>query len=152
MSLDLEIQNDTTTSGIPDADEFRRWVAAVLQNIPAEVTLRIVNEEDSQQINKRFRNKAKPTNVLSFPYEIEGDETLHGDILICAPIVTEEAKEIGIPVLSHWAHLTVHACYHLLGYDHQSKKDAHIMEGLEIQTLSSLGFDNPYEVIDKLDD
>lgn len=152
MTLDLEIQNDTNVSGVPDSTDLRRWVSHVLQDKPAEITLRIVDKDDSALINKQFRNKNGPTNVLSFPYEIEEDDTLHGDILICAPIVLEEAQEIGIPVLSHWAHLTVHACYHLLGYDHQRKKDADIMESLEIESLSQLGFDNPYALIEDLED
>ena len=152
MSLDLEIQNDTSVSAIPDSTDFRRWVSAVLQNQPADVTVRIVDKTDSEFVNTQFRNKKAPTNVLAFPYLVEGDETLHGDILICAPIVLEEAEDIGIPVLSHWAHLTVHACYHLLGYDHQTKKTAKVMEDLEIKTLSDLGFDNPYEAIDELSD
>jgi len=153
MSLDLEIQNESPSSDVPDANDLRRWVAAVLQKQAADITLRIVDKADSEFVNKEFRNKKGPTNVLSFPYQLdEDDQTVHGDILICGPIVHEEAEEIGIPALSHWAHLTVHACYHLLGYDHQTDEESKKMEALEIKTLAALGFDNPYEIIDELYD
>ncbi len=152
MSLELEIQNDCNENGVPEATDFRRWVAAVLQNKKAEITLRIVDKTESAYMNSEYRKKEGPTNVLSFFYEDEADNMLQGDILICAAIVNEEAKQMGIPVLSHWAHLTVHACYHLLGYDHQSEKEAKIMENLETKILSSLGFDDPYATINGIND
>lgn len=152
MTLDLEIQIDCTDEGIPDASDFRRWMAAVLQNKKAEITLRIVDKAESAYMNSEYRKKEGPTNVLSFFYDDEENHMLQGDILICAAIVSEEAKQMSIPALSHWAHLTVHACYHLLGYDHQSEKEAKIMEDLETKILSSLGFDDPYAKIYEIND
>ncbi len=117
----------------------------------AEITIRIVDEEESQHLNSTYRSKDKPTNVLSFPSELP-DEILAildnkplGDLVICMPVVLKEAVEQGKTSEEHFAHLVVHGLLHLLGYDHEtSPEDAAEMEALEIQIMAVLGFDDPY--------
>jgi probable rRNA maturation factor len=105
---------------------------------------------ESQELNHQYRGKNKPTNVLSFPFEIpehlpEGVEIeLLGDLIICAPVVEREAQEQNKALLAHWAHMTLHGCLHLLGYDHIEDKEAEEMESLEIEILQKMGFPNPY--------
>jgi probable rRNA maturation factor len=110
--------------------------------------VRIVNPQESQTLNARYRKKNNPTNILSFTYDIEDNQQrgpyLEGDLVICAEIVTKEALEQQKPVLAHWAHLIVHGILHLLGLDHESEKEAKCMESLEILLLAQLGFQNPY--------
>lgn len=112
-----------------------------------ELTIRIVDREESRELNRQYRGKDAPTNVLSFPADLpaEVDANLLGDILMCAPLVAEEAREQGKAEQAHWAHLTIHGVLHLLGHDHQEVVDAELMEGIEIALLESLGIANPYE-------
>ena len=106
--------------------------------------------EESQALNREYRGKDKPTNVLSFPSELP-EEVLDslpreplGDIIICVPVVFAEAAEQGKAARDHWAHLTVHGVLHLLGFDHIEDDEAEEMEGLEIRVLAGLGIANPY--------
>lgn len=145
-TIDITIQNVTQHS-VPNDAQFETWVTAVLQTVDttAEITVRIVDEAESAELNQRYRNKSGPTNVLSFLIDPGTDDTpLFGDIVLCAPLVTQEATEQAKPELAHWAHLTIHGCYHLLGYDHQTDAEAAEMEALETQTLIALGFGDPY--------
>lgn len=147
MSIELEIQNATSVATVPDDSKFRAWAECALKNSPgAVVSLRLVDREESQQLNSQFRHQDKPTNVLSFPAELppEIGLLLLGDIAICAPLVEKEASEQGKSLESHWAHLSVHGILHLLGYDHQDETGANEMESLEIEILEELGFSNPY--------
>lgn len=147
MSVDLDVQLAGEFGSLPTFDEFLRWVTVALQGrTPAELTVRIVAEDESRALNGRYRGKETETNVLSFPAELpEGiDLPLLGDIVICAPVVAAEAAAQGKPEKAHWAHLTVHGVLHLLGYDHQHEAEAGVMESLEIRLLESLGFPNPY--------
>ncbi|KZZ19879.1 rRNA maturation RNase YbeY, partial [Oleiphilus sp. HI0080] len=111
-----------------------------------ELTIRVVDTPEIQELNANYRDKDKPTNVLSFPFEapehIELD--LLGDLIICAQVVNAEAKEQNKDEKSHWAHMTVHGVLHLLGYDHIDDIEADEMEGLEIKILHELGYANPY--------
>ena len=126
--------------------------AGIQKKRKCEVTIRIVDLEESQFLNFNYRNKAKPTNVLSFPSDLP-KEVLHilpnkplGDLVICLPIILQEADEQGKTAEEHFAHLVVHGILHLLGYDHEiSDEDAVIMESLEIEIMQSLGFSDPYE-------
>lgn len=146
IDLDLQLASDAT--GIPAAADFRAWVEAVLagRRDEAELTIRVVDEEEIAELNGTYRHKQGPTNVLSFPFEAPpGVELpLLGDIVICAPVVAREAAEQGKTAPAHWAHMTVHGCLHLLGYDHMEPEEAEIMETLEKEVLSVLGYADPY--------
>ncbi len=143
--IDFSLHIATTHTPLPSKDDFYQWVKVTLspKNADAEIGLRIVDEAESAELNEQYRAKAGPTNVLSFTLD---QNPLVGDIVICAPIVAKEAKAQGLADIAHWAHLTVHACFHLLGYDHQTDEEASEMEKREIETLQSLGYDNPYGV------
>jgi probable rRNA maturation factor len=148
MTIEIEVQNVTGFGPVPDDGTLGRWAAAALQDRrEAELTLRLVDEPESRALNKRYRGKSAPTNVLSFPSELpaELEIPLLGDIVICAPLVAEEASSQGKPAEAHWAHLVIHGVLHLLGHDHQEEAEAGKMEALEIELLASLGFPNPYE-------
>ncbi len=126
--------------------------AGIQKKRKCEVTIRIVDLEESQFLNFNYRNKAKPTNVLSFPSDLPMEimdilpNKPLGDLVICLPIILQEAFEQGKTEQEHFAHLVVHGILHLLGYDHEiSDEDAVIMESLEIEIMQSLGFSDPYE-------
>ena len=150
MSIKVDIQRapDIAASRVPHAREFRVWVRAALarRRRDAELALRVVGEEESAYLNKTYRGKRGSTNVLSFAAELSPDVPvpLLGDLVICAPVVRREAREQHKPVQAHWAHMTVHGSLHLLGYDHQTAREARVMEALEIEVLGQLGFANPY--------
>ena len=112
-----------------------------------EVTLRIVDLAESRQLNSDYRNKDKPTNVLSFPFEAPEhiEMPFLGDLVVCAAVVEQEAKEQDKPVVNHWAHLCVHGLLHLLGYDHIDETEAQEMEGIETAILAKLSIDDPYQ-------
>jgi len=112
-----------------------------------EVTLRIVDLAESRQLNSDYRNKDKPTNVLSFPFEAPEhiEMAFLGDLVVCAAVVEQEAKEQNKPVINHWAHLCVHGLLHLLGYDHIDETEAQEMEGIETAILAKLNIDDPYQ-------
>jgi len=109
----------------------------------AEITVRIVNLEEGQALNRSYRKKNHATNVLTFDYA--QSPVVMADLVLCAPVVAQEAKEQGKTLAAHYAHLLVHGTLHAQGWDHEtSLKDAHAMEAHEITVLSGLGFDNPY--------
>jgi probable rRNA maturation factor len=124
-------------AGAPSTRLLRRCVSFTA----SEVTLRIVGSAESKRLNARFRRKARPTNVLSFPYG-KG----HGDVVLCHPVIAQEAKQQGKTLRAHYAHLVVHGVLHLRGHDHLKKRDAARMERAEIRILRRLGFGNPYEL------
>ncbi len=145
MFIDLQQAVDTL---YPDLTQFQSWAEAALQEVDedCELSIRIVDTGESQQLNRDYRGKDKPTNVLSFPFEspVPLQPKLLGDLVICAPVVASEAAQQGKPELQHWAHLTVHGCLHLLGYDHISDDDATQMEAKEINILRQFNIENPY--------
>lgn len=153
MSIILDLQLASSASNLPSEAQFQQWLeAAVLPfQAEAEVTIRIVDSAESQQLNSQYRAKDKPTNVLSFPFQCPpGIELpLLGDLVICAAVVAEEATEQGKALEAHWAHMVIHGCLHLLGFDHINDDDAAEMEAEEIQILQQLGVANPYLLDDE---
>lgn len=157
MKLTVDVQlalddGEPPSPGLPDAAQIEHWVGAALKAAKydaeeAELTVRLVSEAESAELNQAYRHKAGPTNVLSFPFEpIPGlPMPLLGDLVICVPVVAREAGEQGKTAEAHWAHMVVHGCLHLLGHDHIETAEAEAMEALEIAILSDLGYDNPYE-------
>jgi probable rRNA maturation factor len=137
----MDIQNVSTLAGIPSDALFRKWARKALR-VNAEITLRIVDEDEGRALNKEYRGKDYATNVLTFP--LLEEPFIMADILICAPVVAKEAKEQGKNLEAHFAHLMVHGVLHAHGYDHEVPAQAELMESIEIQTLTNLGYANPY--------
>ncbi len=140
------VQRRVPAAGLPSAAALRGWAQAALAGQAAgEVTIRIVDEAESTELNGRFRHKHYPTNVLSFPHDAEiAAESVLGDLVICAPVVAREAREQGKDPRAHWAHMVVHGMLHLLGHDHLQEDEAQRMEALERTILAGLGFPDPY--------
>lgn len=153
MNLAIEMDNASCCQGVPNKDVICQWVDMALSGHQeaAEVSVRIVDETESAELNLQYRNKQGPTNVLSFPSELpeflqESMELpLLGDLVICAPVVEREALEQGKSLEAHWAHMLVHGSLHLIGYDHLNDQDAEKMEQLETDILTKLDFPPPYE-------
>ncbi len=149
MDLDLQIAVENRAD-LPEREEFTRWFTktVTLFQQEAEVTIRLVDEQESQQLNHQYRGKDKPTNVLSFPFEAPSGITIHllGDIIICKQVVEKEALEQKKSLSAHWAHMVVHGTLHLLGYDHIEDDEAQQMESLETEIMQNLGFDDPYQL------
>ena len=192
-NLQIILQNALIESApdLPNEQSFQRWADAITSHIAkasslstqdaqlasaqqslsdsAEITIRIIDRTESQTLNSQYRGKDKPTNVLSFPYDMpdwllpemlndlnnEENEGIPvsaselptkflGDLAICADVVSTEAREQSKVLESHWAHMVVHGILHILGYDHIEDTDAEAMEALEIQILAILNINNPY--------
>lgn len=145
--VDLQIATQNTDN-LPTEEQFNQWFEQAVKSFreQAEVTIRVVDEFESQSLNRDYRGKDKPTNVLSFPFEappgVELD--LLGDLIICRQVVEKEAEEQNKDLFAHWAHMVVHGSLHLLGYDHIDDEEAEEMESLEISIMNALGFENPY--------
>ena len=119
-----------------------RWIRHALSS-DAEITVRIVNAEEGQRLNREFRHKDYATNVLTFDYA--QDPVVMADLVLCAPVVAKEAKEQGKTLQAHYAHLLVHGALHAQGWDHEtSAADADEMEDYEIAILQEMGLPNPY--------
>lgn len=151
MHNTLDIQIASEFSPLPSAQDFQLWVDTALTHVASsekafELTIRVVDSNESQQLNARYRDKDKATNVLSFPFEVpEGIElNLLGDLVICSQVVADEAKKQNKALFDHWAHMVTHGCLHLVGFDHISDTEAEEMESLEIAILAKLGINNPY--------
>ncbi len=151
MAVLLDVQIACEDNNLPSIEQLQLWAETALstQKDDPELTIRIVESQESQELNHQYRGKNKPTNVLSFPFEVpEGIEiNLLGDLVICSDVVNKEAIEQNKNIYDHWAHLVIHGCLHLLGYDHIEENDAVEMESLEIKLLSTLGIDNPYQEV-----
>ena len=147
MTIDVDVQNATAYEPLPENEQLVLWVTFALRGkSDVELTLRLVDRDESRALNLRYRGQDKPTNVLSFPAGLPSglDLPLLGDIVICAPLVDEEAEKQHKSLQSHWAHLVIHGVLHLLGHDHQDEKEAVEMEAIEVDLLESLGFSDPY--------
>lgn len=151
--LILDCQREVKVN-VPSDEKLQLWVNTALETAgfmkAAEVTLRFTTNEEVQTLNRDFRDKDKPTNVLSFPFEVpeflQDEEPTLGDIIIAMPVIEDEAKEQQKTVEDHLAHMTIHGTLHLLGFDHIDDEEAEEMESLEIQILAKLGIRNPYEI------
>ncbi|QNS14647.1 rRNA maturation RNase YbeY [Mannheimia bovis] len=152
LYIDLQIACENSEN-LPSEAQFYTWVHKALamqaktEDFPeTEITIRIVDEAESHELNLTYRGKDKPTNVLSFPFEVpEGIKMpLLGDLVICRQVMEKEAQEQQKPLEAHWAHLAIHGTLHLLGYDHLTDEEAEEMESLETEIMQSLGYEDPY--------
>ncbi|AAC21683.1 TPA: rRNA maturation RNase YbeY [Haemophilus influenzae] len=145
--VDLQIATENI-EGLPTEEQIVQWATGAVQpeGNEVEMTVRIVDEAESHELNLTYRGKDRPTNVLSFPFECpdEVELPLLGDLVICRQVVEREASEQEKPLMAHWAHMVVHGSLHLLGYDHIEDDEAEEMESLETQIMQGLGFDDPY--------
>ncbi len=153
--VDVDLQWGIDREAIPSHEQCVQWVAASLveprRHEEVEITVRVVDETESQELNRDYRNKDSSTNVLSFEFEQPpglvdlGEELPYlGDLIVCAVVVAREADEQQKSLESHWAHMIVHGILHLQGYDHMNEEEAEEMEALEIEIMQSLGYGNPY--------
>ena len=147
-AVSVDVEDASGASGVPSTEQFRRWAEAAFagRREAAELSIRVVDEKEGAELNSRYRGKDYATNVLSFPAELPPGVPLPvvGDLVICAAVVAREADAQGKPLEAHWAHLTVHGCLHLIGYDHEDDSQAAEMEPLETAILAKLGFPDPY--------
>ncbi len=150
--MELEIQREIDDPAVPDDARIESWVRQALGDDTAVMlNLRIVDLAEGWALNRDWRGKDYPTNVLSFPAAVPPLEGLRvlGDVVLCAPVIVREAIEQGKSPEAHWAHLVIHGVLHLLGFDHTHGPEAERMEAREVALLSGLGFPNPYEVTDE---
>ena len=156
MNLTIDIQKACASEDSPDEDSIKRWLGAAIRDErdECELSIRIVDEQESADFNQRYRGKSGATNVLSFPFDAVTPEPLPilGDLVICAPVVIREASEQQKTVDAHWAHIVIHGVLHLLGYDHIEDQDAEQMEGLETQIMLNLDFPAPYRILNESSD
>jgi probable rRNA maturation factor len=138
---EIVVQRAVSPRGLPSASSLRSFARAALPARHGELTIRIVGAGESRELNRGYRGKDKPTNVLSF----HGEKPVLGDLVICAPVVASEAREQGKAARAHWAHMVVHGCLHLQGFDHEHEPEASRMEAREASILKRLGFPDPYQ-------
>lgn len=146
LELDLQVASEHNA---PGEAQFRQWCELALRQRSAdsELTIRLVDEPEGRELNRTWRQKDYATNVLSFPADVPDellDIPLLGDLVICVPVMEREAAEQGKSLQAHWAHLVIHGCLHLLGYDHMEEEEAQEMETLERTLLAELGHPDPY--------
>ncbi len=151
MTLTVDIQSASAEPSLPEEGDIRRWITAALttqqDKRDRELSVRLVDRAEMAALNKQYRDKTGPTNVLSFPSDLppELELPLLGDIVICAPVVAAEAAEQDKTLEAHWAHMTIHGTLHLLGYDHMEDTEASEMEALESRILAGLNYPCPYQ-------
>lgn len=157
MTVMLEVENVSRCQQAPLDSDFQRWVdaaVAALEQIdkPRTIAIRIVDALESMTLNNSYRQKNKPTNVLSFPSHLPEQllaqlpEVPLGDLVICAEVVIAEAEQQKKAIANHWAHMVIHGTLHLAGLDHQNDEEAQIMESLETRILATLDIQNPYDI------
>jgi len=152
LPIEISVSYAVTRAGVPSAVSFRRWAAAALSGHTdeAELAIHLVDLDEGRTLNRDYRGKDYPTNVLSFPAErppgFPDDEpfSLLGDLILCAPVIARQAHEQNKPLRAHYAHLTIHGILHLTGWDHENDMDAAAMEQREREILSMLGIADPY--------
>jgi probable rRNA maturation factor len=138
--LDLTVQYAVSPRSVPTRAQFRKWARAALAR-NAKITVRITGAREARALNSGFRNRDYATNVLTF---VMSEKPLEGDLVLCAPVVTREARDGGKPLSAHYAHLTIHGLLHLQGYDHEGDGEAAVMERRESRIMAGLGFADPY--------
>jgi probable rRNA maturation factor len=138
--LGLAVQYALVTEGLPTRAQVRRWVKAALAQ-DAQITVRFVDTEEGQALNRDYRGKNSATNVLSFIYE---SVPVVGDLVVCVPVVVREAQTQHKSAAAHFAHLVVHGVLHLQGFDHETEADAQVMEARETEIVTRLGYAKPY--------
>lgn len=158
MTVQVDVQNACDDDTVPEVPTVESWIESAVVAagivVDTEVSVRVVSPEEVRALNSEYRGKDKPTNVLSFPVgKVTGlpDDMRQplGDIVICAGVVRDEAREQGKAVADHWAHMLVHGTLHLLGFDHETDSEAAEMEALETRILSDHGLADPYGVSDE---
>lgn len=152
--VELDLQIALEHPHLPSHAQFLLWCETALahRSGDSELTIRLVDSAEGQELNRTWRGKDYATNVLSFPADIPDgllDIPLLGDLVVCVPVVEREAQEQQKTLDAHWAHLVMHGCLHLLGYDHIEEEEAEEMENLERQLLAKLSYPDPYLVIDE---
>jgi probable rRNA maturation factor len=158
--LRVDVQFGARRPWVPGSAQVRSWVGSALAHAPRQripgarrldppalvVCVQVVGTTAGRALNRQYRGKDRPTNVLSFEgagMDPAGEHNL-GDIVICAPVLAREAHAQGKPLRAHWAHIVVHGTLHLLGFDHRQPEEARVMESLETQIIESMGFLDPY--------
>jgi probable rRNA maturation factor len=140
LSLSLQFADPSDRAVLP-RHKVARWIRAALE-APGEVTVRIVGAEEGQSLNREYRAKDYATNVLTFDYSHE--PVVSADLILCAPVLQREAREMGVTLEAHYAHLLVHGTLHAQGYDHEDDTEARVMEARETELMLALGFADPY--------
>lgn len=152
MSVTTDIQI-VCEGSVPTEQQLQSWAESALASLDedCELSIRLVEELESAELNETYRAKTGPTNVLSFPFQapVELSPRLLGDLVICRPVIEREAQEQNKQIEHHWAHMVVHGCLHLLGYDHIADDEAEIMEFLERDILKSMSIEDPYREQDE---
>jgi probable rRNA maturation factor len=144
----MAVQYGARARSLPTAAELRRWARAALEhNVrvterDARITVRIVGSAEGRALNRNFRGRNYPTNVLSF--KLRDRPALEGDLALCAPVIAREARAQGKSLAAHYAHLVVHGVLHLQGHDHENRRAARRMERRESRIVMGLGFSDPY--------
>ena len=147
MNINLDVQREV--DALPKDDQLLKWLKETLefeQHGDTELTIRFVGEKESAELNEQYRHRNGSTNILSFPFDAPAEVKLDllGDLIICADVVKNEARQQKKEELAHWAHMVIHGTLHLLGYDHLTDEQANVMEVKEIKILSQLGYTDPY--------
>lgn len=153
MNVQVDVQQAAVDTSALSSSDITTWITRVIaatgRSTGGELSVRIVDADEMRRLNREFRGKDNPTNVLSFPAgDIDGlpDGALRplGDLVVCASVVRDEAMAQGKVIEDHWAHMIVHGTLHLLGFDHDNDSEAADMEGREIEILLTHGVANPY--------
>ena len=144
MTLSVALRYRTRRPWAPGPNSLRSWATLAAGDRDAELGIRVVGSRESRVLNQRWRGRAGPTNVLSFPAARTPGRRQLGDLVVCAPVVAREAREQGKALAAHWAHMIIHGTLHLLGYDHLRTADARRMEDRERRLLARLGIGDPY--------
>ena len=140
LTLSLQFADAADRALLP-RHKVARWIRAALE-VPGEITVRVVGAAEGQALNRDYRAKDYATNVLTFDYSRE--PVVSADLVLCAPVVRREARELALPLEAHYAHLLVHGTLHAQGHDHEAAADAHVMEARESALMHALGFADPY--------